>query len=342
MKVDQGVGAEALRILRAIPDLDVSIEPTRTPGHRPDAVVEHGGNEFRLAIEFKRRVDVAVAHNIVRIAGNEPDAPLLLVAGETTTAAREVLAREDVAYVDGLGNARLELPGLILRLTGTKKPAPTRARSTLSGKSGLVAQALLLDPDRSWHVKDLVEATHASVGLVHRVVTRLESAGILVATGTGPKRTRRIADPAALLDLWDEEQTDRPVRTFAYHLAQTPRQLIEELGARLDTAGVEHAFTGAAAASVVAPFATSVPIAELWIDAATPESDLFDAPATTRVTDGHNVVFLQERDNAPLAFRTRVDGIWVTNLFRLYHDLRQDPRRGATQAEHLREQVIGF
>lgn len=67
-----------------------------------------------------------------------------------------------------------------------------------------------------------------------------------------------------------------------------------------------------------------------------------DPPTRTRVAEGHNIIFLQERDNAPLAFRTHIDGIWVINLFRLYHDLRQDPRRGATQADHLREQVIGF
>lgn len=342
LKVGQHLEAEALRILRAIPDLDVTTEPERPNGQRIDAVIRHADSETPMAVEVKSRVDVATAHHIVHLAQEGLGMPLLLVAGETTAAARRVLAEEGIAYVDGLGNARFELPGLILRLAGTQKPSPKRARSTLSGKSGLIAQALLLDHDRDWHVKDVLDVVEVSAGLVHRVMTRLEEVGILVATGTGPKRTRNVTNPSALLDLWDEEQVDRRMRTLAYHLSQTQRQLTEALEERLETAGIAHAFTGAVGATIVAPFVTSVFAAEVWVDAATPESALIDPPATTLVAEGHNIVFLQERDNAPLAFRTKVDGIWVTNLFRLYHDLRQDPRRGPGQADHLREQVIGF
>lgn len=342
LNIAQDLEAEALRILRAIPDIDVAAESRSPGGRRADAVVRHADNDTEISIEVKRRVDVATAHRMVHFAREEPGLPLLLVAGETTAGAREVLGDAGIAYVDGLGNARMELPGLILRLTGTRKPSPTRAPSKLSGKSGLVAQTLLLDHDRDWHVKDVVETVDASAGLVHRVMARLEKAGLLAATGTGPKRTRRVTNPSALLDLWDEEQTDIPVRTLAYFLSQTPRQLIEALGGMLENSGIDHAFTGAAGASVVAPFVTSVPVAEIWVDAATPEAALIDPPAMTRVEEGPNVIYLQERDNAPLAFRTNVDGIWVTNRFRLYHDLRQDPRRGASQADHLREQVIGF
>ena len=42
------------------------------------------------------------------------------------------------------------------------------------------------------------------------------------------------------------------------------------------------------------------------------------------------------------AFRKQVDGVWTANPFRLFFDLRQDPRRGREQAEQLRKEVIGF
>jgi hypothetical protein len=76
-------------------------------------------------------------------------------------------------------------------------------------------------------------------------------------------RVRRLTNPTALLDLWAEENTDRPARTSAYLLAQTPRQLIQELGRALGRNRIDYALTAAAAGSLVAPFITAVPVVEV-------------------------------------------------------------------------------
>ena len=60
------------------------------------------------------------------------------------------------------------------------------------------------------------------------------------------------------------------------------------------------------------------------------------------VTDGQNIVFLQAKDDTPLASREKKKGLWLADRFRLYTDLRRDPRRGREQAENLRRDVIGF
>jgi hypothetical protein len=60
------------------------------------------------------------------------------------------------------------------------------------------------------------------------------------------------------------------------------------------------------------------------------------------VTEGQNVVFLQAKDDTPLAFRQQVEGLWTVNRFRLYAELLHDPRRGREQADHLRREVIGL
>ena len=56
------------------------------------------------------------------------------------------------------------------------------------------------------------------------------------------------------------------------------------------------------------------------------------------VEEGHNVVLAQARDDAPLVFRRKVDDFWSVNVFRLFYDLRRDPRRGHEQAQRLREE----
>ncbi len=191
-------------------------------------------------------------------------------------------------------------------------------------------------------LRDLAEETGVSAGLAHRVLARLESEGIVVSEGAGPRQVRRVQNPAALLDLWAEEQDEQPARIKGYLLARSPGELIRRLAKNLDHAEILFGFTGAAGASIVAPFITAIPIVELWVAPTAEPGALHRAADTQPVDDGHNVVFLQARSDDTLAYRERTDDVWVANRFRLYADLRRDPRRGREQADHLRREVIGF
>lgn len=334
--------ADALRVLREVPGLTVHAEPGGA-GRRVDAILRFAGRRAPIAVEFKRRANAATARQLVDQADTLADTPLLMVAGETTAEARAILEAHGIGVIDGLGNAHLELPGLLFHLEGNRP----RRRATgpitpirLRGKAGIAAQALLLQPDRNWKVQDLAKEAGVATGLAHRVLARLEEEGVVAAEGSGPQRVRRVTNRAALLDLWAEEQLERPRRTLGHLLAQTPQQLIQQLGTNLGRAGIDYALTGAAAANLVAPFVTAVPVVEVWVaETAAPEQL---GAAAGPVTEGQNVVFLQGKDDAPLVFREQRQNLWLANRFRLYADLQRDPRRGREQANHLREQVIGF
>jgi hypothetical protein len=125
-------------------------------------------------------------------------------------------------------------------------------------------------------------------------------------------------------------------------LAQTPQLLIKELGGRLARHHIDYALTGAAAGSLIAPFTTAIPVVEVWVQATAAAERLCDITGAEPVVEGQNVAFLQANDDAPLMFREEAQGLWVVNRFRLYVDLRRDPRRGREQADHLRREVIGF
>ncbi len=336
--------AEALRILRQLPGVTV-IEAE--PGGRDrgaDAILRFAGARAPVAVEFKHRANAAAAWQLVQYAAGHPDLPTILIADETTGEAREILERHGIGVVDGLGNAHIELPGLLLHLEGRRAQrrdagaAPARLR----GKAGVAAQALLLAPDREWHVHDLAEEAKISKGLAHRVLARLENEKLMTAGGAGPQRVRRLVDPTALLDLWAEENVDRPRRTLGYALARSPQQLVHDLGRGLEAHNIVHAVTGAAAASLVAPFVTAVPIVQVWVAGKAAPEAVLDAAGAEPVTDGENVVLLQAKDDTALAFREKSDAAWIANRFRLYVDLRGDPRRGREQADHLRQEVIGF
>jgi hypothetical protein len=80
----------------------------------------------------------------------------------------------------------------------------------------------------------------------------------------------------------------------------------------------------------------------VWVAASAAPEELLDGARADRVGEGQNIVFLQMKNDAPLAFRERTRGLWLANRFRLYADLRRDPRRGQEQADRLRREVIGF
>jgi hypothetical protein len=331
---------EALRVLRDIPGIEV-VPEVRRRDRGIDALVRFAGTEAPVAIEFKARANAASAWQIVHYANQLAGTPLLLVADETTAEARDILRQHGIAVVDGLGNAHIELPGLLLHLQGDKRPrrAPP---ARLVGKAGTVAQALLLNPERPWQVNELADDAHVSAGLAHRVLARLDREGVTTAEGAGPQRVRRVANATALLDLWAEEDRPRVRRTLGYLLARSPEQLIAKLGDSLDDKGFDYAVTGAGAASLVAPFVTAVPVVDVWTSASTDANQLFTAVGAEPVDRGPNIVLWQAKTDSPLAFREKPEGVWVANRFRIYADLLTDPRRGAEQARHLRSEVIGF
>jgi hypothetical protein len=344
VKIEGPFEAEALRILREIPGMTVVPEAAHADRHI-DAILHFAGTHADVAVEIKSRANAATAWQLVQLAGARPDVPLLLIAQETTAEARRILDENGIGIIDGLGHAHIELPGLVFHLEGlgrpqranTEKP-PTRLR----GKAGVAAEAVLLNTERAWQVRDLADAAQVSAGLAHRVMDRLESEGILNVEGKGPNRVRRVTNPGALLDLWAEEIDDQPRRTFGHLLAQTPQRLINELCTNLRDAGIDYALTGAAAANILVPFVTALPVVEVWVGEAMDPAELNSEARAEPVDNGHNVVFLQTKYDTPLVFREKVQELWVTNRFRLYADLRRDPRRGREQADHLRREVIGF
>ena len=99
------------RDLRDIPGLTVVAEPGGA-GRRVDAILRVADREEPIAVEFKRRVNAATARQFVHQSETLAEAPLLMVAGETTVEARAILEEQGIGVIDGLGTACLGLVNL--------------------------------------------------------------------------------------------------------------------------------------------------------------------------------------------------------------------------------------
>ena len=340
VKIAAPLEAWALSAIRTQPGFDAAI--------RPDAEISIEGRSRPIVLEARRRVDAANAHAIVALARRTSvGRDFILVAERTSEGARQILEANGVAYLDGLGNASIRLPGVFVR-TGSFGAAaviadrqPVKAR--LAGKAGLIAQALLLDRDRAWRVADIATEAGVSTGLAHRVLARLEEASVLAADGLGPGKVRRVTNPGALLDLWVEEEKERGTRrTAAFALARAGTRTAALLSERLDAAGITHAITGIAAAAILAPALTSVPFTHVRVTAAVPVSEALNALDARQTEEGANLVIVQGADDTELRFRREGDGIWLAADTRIYLDSLRDPRRGKEQAQLFRESVLGI
>lgn len=79
-----------------------------------------------------------------------------------------------------------------------------------------------------------------------------------------------------------------------------------------------------------------------WIPPFSRHFGCLEPPTTCPYNEENPIVMRQAVGDTPLAFRRKLDGVWTANAFRLFFDLRNDPRRGREQADRLREEVIGF
>ena len=355
VNIDAAVDARLRRILETVPGLAVKqVErPAAAADDRqsepPDAVFTLAGVRLPVAITLRTNVNAAGAwafvHSTAAVRGARP----LLLAERTTAEARDILLRQGAAYIDGAGFAHAELPGLFIhvearRIDRGRRPATARGAVRLAGKAGVLVQALLLEPERRWGVTALSQAAHTSPGLAHRVLQRLEAESLVESLGAGPGKRRRLVDPTALLDLWVEEARDVDVRRKpAFRPARTPRELVWHVANALDTAGVPHAVTGAAAAGLLASEATVAPVTEIWVTEHVAVDEILDTANTESADSEHNLVLLQSRDDLPLAFRAKcVAGLWTVNPLRLYVDLRTGGSATRDQAEQARHDFIRF
>jgi hypothetical protein len=330
----------ALGVIRSQPGFEAA--------WRPDAELAIDGRRRPVVIEVKRRVDPAQAHAVANLARSAPRGrDFLLVAEQTSALARQILEANGVAFIDAQGNANIRLPGVFVR-TGSftadavkVRQPPGRAR--FSGKAGIIAQALLLNPKRDWKVEELAAESVVSAGLAHRILARLDEIGLVESSGSGPTKKRRLVNPGALLDLWAEE--DREVgrtQTPGYTLARPGTRLAVMVSERLDRLDVVHAVTGSAAAALVAPAVTATPVTEIRVTAAQPPLQALEAAGARPADEGYNVLFVQTPDDLELRWRKRAHGVWLAANPRIYLDLLRDPRRGREQAVEFRERILGF
>ncbi len=329
-------------IIREIPGqlerlLKMPVKPVSDHTSAADAVFKAGRFCFVVAVKCDARVLlVREACNQAQTAAERVGrgAIPLVVVSFMGPAGRSVCESSGVSFMDLSGNARVEARGLLIDIDGRPNRFLHRGRpsSIFAPKSSRVARLMLLDPGRWWRRIEIARHTRLDKGYVSRIVGRLDEAGLINNDDTGRIRPR---DPDRMLTAWEEQyRFDRHIITRGHVPARSGVQLCRYLADMLGDEGVDHAFTGLAAAYRITPYA-GFRLVTVYVERV-PEQALLDRISFREGAKGANTWFIVPDDAGVFDGSRVVDHVRCVNTVQAYLDLRHMPERADEAAAHLR------
>jgi hypothetical protein len=163
-----------------------------------------------LAVEARRSLAPREVANLFGSLGRRlrtlsPNVPLLVVAPWLSARTRELLAAEDVNYIDLTGNAllRLENPALFIQTQGAARdPAPApRGKARVRGPRAGRLIRTLVDVRPPYGVRELADAAGLAPGYVSQLLDALDDEALV---DRGKRRRVESVDIAGLLRRWAE------------------------------------------------------------------------------------------------------------------------------------------
>ena len=313
----------------------VRIRRRRRDGHTLN--LELNGEPVRVT--WLGEGGLRLARELVEDRKSRPD---VAVARRMSFAARKALSDAGIGWVDETGAAEIVRGALIVSKSGRVPKSPRKPPHWTPAVLA-IAEALLCGGRAT--VGHMQEVTALSAGSATNALRTLTDLGLLDAVARrGPNSARQIPDPDRLLDAYAEAaEALRPMISLAVGVTwRDPATGLNETARRWNRAGISWAATGAVAASMLAPYLTTVTTSEVYVGAKT------NAGLEWAVNEGG----LRPIEGGRLTLRpfptvtsgrlaTVKNGLRVVPWPRVYADLRVVGVRGEEAAEHLRETMRG-
>ncbi len=266
--------------------------------------------------------------------------PNIIVARQMSPGARKALSEAGIGWVDETGAAEIAIGSIIVSRTGTSPEQVDRPKRWTPAVMA-IAEAVLCDVKPT--ISDTQAATGLSTGSCTNALRFLSDQRLLEADAQrGRRSARRIADADKLLKAYATavEALPPPLELQVGVTWRDPVTGIVEAGKKWRKANVAWATTGAAAASVIAPYLTTVTHAAVYVDVDTIvglESIAIDAGL--RPIEGGRLTLKPFPTVAVQALAQMTRGLQVAPWPRIYVDLRNEGVRGEDAAEHLLEVI---
>lgn len=319
--------------------VDQQYETVALNGRPADAVLTvlaPDGTSVRLVLEAKRAVarrDVApIVEQLSEAAGGEGKP--VLVAKYLTPQVRSDLTAEGVGYIDATGNVLItaEKPAIFLADHGEDRDpwrGTGRPRGTLRGEPAARVVRALLDFDRSWGIRDLIETSGASTGATYRVLEYLQQEGLAERDANG---IIRVPDWRRLLEAWAEDAPFLSINRTARFIE--PRGIDSFLQKLRKSKDPQYAITGSLAATEWAPYAPAR-IAYIYVDSIEEAAERWGLRESE---SSPNIVLLEPKKPNDVVFDRLMEterGFVIASPSQVAADLWNGPGRNPSEAQEL-------
>lgn len=228
---------------------------------RDDVLLLRGpdGTTAKMVAETKmnmERRDVAQTLDqlaaLTRLSGTNG----LVISRYLSASVREALARRSASYIDATGNIRIQITVPLVYISDRGQDSDPwrsrkgRPRGTLKGSPASRVIRSLIDVDRDWSVRELVEDSGVSTGSTYRVLEYLQDEGLIEKN-----ELARYAVKAwrPLMEAWSKDYSFlKSNRTVSFI---DPRGISNFTNVAPPTNTFKWAITGSMAASEWAPYA---------------------------------------------------------------------------------------
>ncbi len=255
-------------------------------------------------------------------------------------AGQRICSEHGVSWLDLSGNARIEAPGIHIRVEGKENQFKRRGRppSPFAPKSSRIARWLLIHPGEYHAQREIAIATEMGEGFTSRIVRRLEQLGLIERNDLGEVRA---PDPRLLLRAWAEQYDFERHHILRGHVvARSGDELLRQASGALSDARIRHAATGLAGAWLLTHFA-GYRTATCYVGEI-PDQDLLDALGFHQDEQGANLWLVLPKDAGVFHGLQVKDSIPCVHPLQVWLDLKGHPERSEEAAQHLEKTLLDW
>jgi hypothetical protein len=322
-------------------------------GGPADLVISVKGGETAVRLEVKHRFTESIFAQFERLPRRQRDHTVLVVP-ELSPKRRKELRRRDISWVEyRTGTVHLRTPNLAIELPEerSKKTEENRLVPSLSGKAGIVVEALIELGRQQEYVAQpqVAELSGSTQAWTSKVFHALVDANALNVVGRGPAKEWR-PDLEELMKIWAEDGGPSPLVSGAYVWTRTPADLMKCV-AGIERDEMPYAIGGVAAANLHEPTLTSIPTLSVWVPFSHPPEEVAALIGGELVDSGANVLFWQATGDPALRLsgelaRWRRDApakarhLSVVTPARAAVESLQEPGRGPEVGANLQRKIL--
>ena len=323
-------------LLRDDPDLEwADFQEAGHDDHGGGNVYLHlDGRTLEYQVEFKLKPSIP---DLEHIPVRKDHFDILLVAPHLTNRVLQFCKEKQLCCIDLNGRALLRAEGLLVdrrALPGRSFSYQLEPRNVFAGKSGRIVRSLLTGRDQIWTQAELVKRTHASSGMVSRLVQYFVSQSYLEKLSA---REYRISDFNGLLDEWsaaDKFQERCSTNCYAGPIDNLSK-VAHALQEWSENKAVKIAFTQWIAAFERHPY-TEPAICSAYVQRL-PNSATLESLRLRPVHEGGKVWLHVPKDEGVFLETRSIADLDLATDAQIYIDLKNTGLRGPEAAQALRE-----